>query len=117
MGQLSIHMVDIGEQQSGHKKWIHNFKSVIFCTHHRSMVKSFLRRTRCVNGFEITISPTDGLRNQMKESLILFKSVIKLRWFLCTSIILFLNRTDVLKNKLPAGKVCLPLTFPRFSLL
>ena len=31
MGQVSIHMVDIGGQQSEHKKWIHNFESVTRC--------------------------------------------------------------------------------------
>lgn len=40
----------------------------------------------------------------MAESLILFESVINSRWFLRTSIILFLNKIDVFKNKLP--KVC-----------
>lgn len=35
LGQLSIHMVDVGGQRSERKKWIHNFESVtsiIFCT-------------------------------------------------------------------------------------
>jgi len=40
----------------------------------------------------------------MAESLILFESVINLRWFLLTPIILFLNKIDVFKLKLP--KVC-----------
>jgi guanine nucleotide-binding protein G(i) subunit alpha len=37
----------------------------------------------------------------MQESLILFESVINSRWFLRTSIILFLNKIDVFKAKLP----------------
>ena len=37
----------------------------------------------------------------MAESLVLFESVINLRWFLRTSIILFLNKIDVFKTKLP----------------
>jgi len=35
MGQLSIHMFDVGGQRSERKKWIHCFESVtsiIFCT-------------------------------------------------------------------------------------
>ena len=40
----------------------------------------------------------------MAESLVLFDSVINSRWFLRTSIILFLNKIDVFKVKLP--KVC-----------
>ena len=49
----------------------------------------------------------EGLRcglitqNRMAESLVLFDSVINSRWFLRTSIILFLNKIDVFKNKLP----------------
>ena len=46
----------------------------------------------------------------MAESLVLFESVINSRWFLRTSIILFLNKIDVFKNKLP--KVRLAVTFP-----
>ena len=37
----------------------------------------------------------------MAESLVLFKSVINLWWFLHTSIILFLNKINVFKTKLP----------------
>ena len=37
----------------------------------------------------------------MAESLVLFESVINSRWFLRTSIILFLNKIDVFKAKLP----------------
>src|SRR6266542_2099513 len=37
----------------------------------------------------------------MTESLALFESVINSRWFLRTSIILFLNKIDVFKVKLP----------------
>ena len=44
-------------------------------------------------------------QNRMQESLVLFDSVINSRWFLRTSIILFLNKIDVFKTKLP--KVCM----------
>lgn len=45
----------------------------------------------------------DPLReqNRMVESLALFESVINSRWFLRTSIILFLNKIDVFRHKLP----------------
>jgi guanine nucleotide-binding protein subunit alpha len=39
----------------------------------------------------------------MHESLVLFQSVINSRWFLRTSIILFLNKIDLFRGKL--GKV------------
>lgn len=49
----------------------------------------------------------------MAESLVLFDSVINSRWFLRTSIILFLNKIDVFKNKLP--KVPLEKYFPEYT--
>lgn len=37
----------------------------------------------------------------MMESLVLFDSVVNSRWFLRTSIILFLNKVDLFRQKLP----------------
>ena len=49
----------------------------------------------------------------MIESLILFDSVVNSRWFLRTSIILFLNKVDLFQQKLPRS----PLSnyFPDYS--
>ncbi|KAH6897831.1 heterotrimeric G-protein alpha subunit, GPA3-like protein [Coprinopsis sp. MPI-PUGE-AT-0042] len=101
MGQLSIHMFDVGGQRSERKKWIHCFESVtsiIFCTA-LSEYDQVLREEKS--------------QNRMAESLILFESVINSRWFLRTSIILFLNKIDVFKNKLP--KVPLERYFPEYT--
>jgi guanine nucleotide-binding protein subunit alpha len=46
-----------------------------------------------------------GTAEQNAQSLVLFESVINSRWFLCTSIILFITKIDVFKSKLL--KVCL----------
>lgn len=48
----------------------------------------------------------------MSESLVLFESVINSRWFLRTSIILFLNKIDVFKKKLPKVRSSSYLAFP-----
>ncbi|TFK20026.1 heterotrimeric G-protein alpha subunit, GPA3-like protein [Coprinopsis marcescibilis] len=101
MGQLSIHMFDVGGQRSERKKWIHCFESVtsiIFCTA-LSEYDQVLREEKT--------------QNRMAESLVLFESVINSRWFLRTSIILFLNKIDVFKNKLP--KVPLEKYFPEYT--
>lgn len=101
MGQLSIHMVDVGGQRSERKKWIHNFESVtsiIFCTALSEYNQVLLEEKN---------------QNRMAESLVLFESVINSRWFLRTSIILFLNKIDVFKNKLP--KVPLDRYFPEYT--
>lgn len=52
-------------------------------------------------------------QNRMAESLVLFESVINSRWFLRTSIILFLNKIDLFKAKLP--KVPLERYFPEYT--
>jgi len=58
-------------------------------------------------------SVPDLEQNRMLESLVLFESVINSRWFLRTSIILFLNKIDVFKNKLP--KVPLEKYFEEYT--
>lgn len=52
-------------------------------------------------------------QNRMQESLVLFESVINSRWFLRTSVILFLNKIDIFKQKLP--KVPLVNYFPEYT--
>ncbi|OAX35533.1 heterotrimeric G protein alpha subunit, partial [Rhizopogon vinicolor AM-OR11-026] len=104
MGPLSsrsIHMFDVGGQRSQRKKWIHCFESVtsiIFCTALSEYDQVLLEEKN---------------QNRMAESLILFESVINSRWFLRTSIILFLNKIDVFKNKLP--KVPIEKYFPEYT--
>ncbi|KAJ6607205.1 heterotrimeric G-protein alpha subunit, GPA3-like protein [Mycena sp. CBHHK59/15] len=101
MGGLSIHMFDVGGQRSERKKWIHCFESVtsiIFCT--------------ALSEYDQVLLEEKG-QNRMRESLQLFESVINSRWFLRTSIILFLNKIDVFREKL--GKVPLERYFPEYT--
>lgn len=57
----------------------------------------------CLNSLPLFVLANTRPQNRMKESLVLFDSVINSRWFLRTSIILFLNKIDVFKRKV--GKV------------
>ncbi|KAI9304471.1 G protein alpha subunit [Cunninghamella echinulata] len=101
MGQLSVHMFDVGGQRSERKKWIHCFEavtSIIFCVALSEYDQVLLEESR---------------QNRMMESLVLFESVINSRWFLRTSIILFLNKIDVFKSKL--AKVPLERYFPDYG--
>jgi hypothetical protein len=52
-------------------------------------------------------------QNRMMESLLLFDSVVNSRWFMRTSIILFLNKVDIFKAKLPRSP--LGNYFPDYS--
>ncbi|KAK4054921.1 Guanine nucleotide-binding protein alpha-2 subunit [Microbotryomycetes sp. JL201] len=100
-GQLSIHMFDVGGQRSERKKWIHCFEavtSIIFCV--------------ALSEYDQVLLEENG-QNRMNESLVLFESVINSRWFLRTSIILFLNKIDLFKAKLP--KVPLEKYFPEYT--
>jgi len=100
-GQLSIHMFDVGGQRSERKKWIHCFEavtSIIFCV--------------ALSEYDQVLLEESG-QNRMAESLVLFESVINSRWFVRTSIILFLNKIDLFKTKLP--KVPLQQYFPEYT--
>lgn len=104
-----IHMFDISGQRSDRKKWIHFFESVtsiIFCTSLSEYDEVLLEEPNqvCVPTLSISRLTSSPVQNRMTESLVLFDSVVNSRWFLRTSIMLFLNKIDVFKNKLP--KVC-----------
>lgn len=72
-----------------------------------SPVPSSLRKSICSGAV------SDPLQNRMMESLLLFDSVVNSRWFLRTSIILFLNKVDIFKQKL--GRSPLGNYFPDYS--
>lgn len=119
-------MFDVGGQRSERKKWIHCFESVtsiIFCTalseydqvllEEKNQVRAVDARGSSVTTHPLVIVIDITSQNRMAESLTLFESVINSRWFLRTSIILFLNKTDVFKIKLP--KVPLDRFFPEYT--
>ncbi|EPQ29477.1 uncharacterized protein PFL1_03232 [Pseudozyma flocculosa PF-1] len=89
IGDLNYKLFDVGGQRSERKKWIHCFENV----------------TAII--FLVAISEYDQLLyedqnvNRMQEALTLFDSICNSRWFVRTSIILFLNKIDLFKQKLP----------------
>ena len=94
-------MFDVGGQRSERKKWIHCFEavtSIIFC-----VALSEYDQVLLEEAGQVRRQPTEKLpylnpplmtppspQNRMAESLVLFESVINSRWFLRTSVILFL---------------------------
>ncbi|KAG0165526.1 guanine nucleotide-binding protein subunit alpha [Apophysomyces sp. BC1034] len=101
IGDLTYRMFDVGGQRSERKKWIHCFENVT------SII------------FLVAISEYDQVLiedetvNRMQEALTLFDSICNSRWFTKTSIILFLNKIDIFKEKLP--KHPLGESFPDFA--
>ncbi|KAL8291526.1 hypothetical protein RQP46_002504 [Phenoliferia psychrophenolica] len=88
VGTLRYSVCDVGGQRSERKKWIHCFQNV--------HVLIFL----------VAISEYDQVLyedkeiSRMNESAGLFESVTNSTWFSNTSVILFLNKTDLFRQKL-----------------
>ncbi|KAJ7465810.1 heterotrimeric G-protein alpha subunit, GPA3-like protein [Mycena galericulata] len=100
MGDLSIHLFDVSGQQAERKKWFHCFESVtsiIFCA--------------ALSDYDHMLE--EDRVNRMRESLYLFESIINSRWFLCTSVILFMTKIEVFKKKLPT--IPLGRYFPEYT--
>ncbi|CAF9939526.1 hypothetical protein IMSHALPRED_001540 [Imshaugia aleurites] len=88
LGQLNYHMFDVGGQRSERKKWVHCFEGV----HCLMFVAALSGYDQCL--------VEDKTANQMQEALLLFESIMSLTWFKSSSIILFLNKTDLFREKI-----------------
>ncbi|KAJ3016479.1 guanine nucleotide-binding protein subunit alpha [Thoreauomyces humboldtii] len=88
IGDLTYRMFDVGGQRSERKKWIHCFENVT--------VIIFLV---AISEYDQVLAEDDSM-NRMHEALTLFDSICNSRWFVKTSIILFLNKIDLFKQKL-----------------
>ncbi|TFK44012.1 heterotrimeric G protein alpha subunit B [Crucibulum laeve] len=89
VGELTYKLFDVGEQRGERKKWIHCFENVTALV--------FLVN---LNEYD-QMSYEDKSVNRMQEALTLFDSICNSRWFIKTSIILFLNNIDLFAEKLP----------------
>ncbi|XP_031562360.1 guanine nucleotide-binding protein G(o) subunit alpha-like [Actinia tenebrosa] len=98
--RLHFKLVDVGGQRSERKKWIHCFEDVtaiIYCV--------------ALSAYDLTLEE-DETTNRMDESLKLFESIINNKWFLDTSVILFLNKKDLFEEKIT--KFSLTICFPDY---
>lgn len=94
-------LVDVGGQRSERKKWMNCFPDVTAVL------------------FVVALSEydqklyEDGVTNRMTESMKLWKETCNNKFFMSTPIILFLNKSDLFKEKLP--KSDLSLCFPDYK--
>ena len=98
---LLFKMVDVGGQRSQRKKWFHFFENVtaiIFCT--------------ALSGYDLVLEEDDKV-NRMVESMLLFDSVCNNKWFVKSSIILFLNKKDLFEEKIQRSP--LTICFPEYE--
>jgi guanine nucleotide-binding protein subunit alpha len=89
--------------------------SIIFCVALSEYDQVLLEESSqvCMLPVRSARHPLTPCQNRMMESLLLFDSVVNSRWFMRTSIILFLNKVDIFKQKL--GRSPLGNYFPDYS--
>jgi len=93
--------IDVGGQRSERKKWIHCFEDI-----------QALMFIVAISDYNL-LSPDDHTTNRLVEAVQLFHETIALEWFINTSIILFLNKSDLFYDKLDYVK--LSTYFPNYS--
>ncbi|XP_032425264.1 guanine nucleotide-binding protein subunit alpha-11-like [Xiphophorus hellerii] len=101
MKPVIFRMVDVGGQRSQRKKWIHCFENVT------SII--FLA---ALNEYDQVLYESQA-DNRLRESLALFKTLISSNWFKKSSTILFLNKTDLLQEKIKTSH--LATYFPKYK--
>lgn len=90
---LTFRMMDVGGQRSERKKWIHCFEGV-----------QCLLFLASLSGYDQCLVE-DVNANQMHEALMLFESLVNGEWFKDKPIILFLNKIDLFREKLPVSSL------------
>lgn len=98
---LTFKLFDVGGQRSERSKWINCFNGVtaiIFCV--------------ALSDYDLNLYEDETV-NRMQESLKLFESICNNKWFLDTSIILFLNKRDLFEEKIRRSP--LTIAFPEYK--
>ncbi|XP_061711140.1 G protein alpha q subunit-like [Cydia pomonella] len=91
---IIFRMVDVGGQRSERRKWIHCFENVT------SII--FLG---VLSEYDQILFESNN-ENRMDESKALFKTIITQPWFQNSSVILFLNKKDLLEEKIMTSHLC-----------
>ncbi|XP_018417182.1 PREDICTED: guanine nucleotide-binding protein subunit alpha-11-like [Nanorana parkeri] len=97
----NLRIVDVGGQKSERKKWIHCFENV-----------NALIYLASLSEYDQQLEEKKD-ENRMRESMALFKQIMVLPWFIDTPIIVFLNKTDLLAEKVYMSD--LAAYFPNFK--
>jgi len=90
---IIFRMVDVGGQRSERRKWIHCFEnvtSIIFLV--------------ALSEYDQILFESDN-ENRLEESLLLFRTIITYPWFQNSSIIIFLNKKDLLEEKIAKSHI------------
>eukprot|EP00096_Caligus_rogercresseyi_P016386 TRINITY_DN902_c0_g3_i2.p1 TRINITY_DN902_c0_g3~~TRINITY_DN902_c0_g3_i2.p1 ORF type:complete len:408 (+),score=170.90 TRINITY_DN902_c0_g3_i2:446-1669(+) len=100
--KVKFHMFDVGGQRDERRKWIQCFNDVTAII--------FVAASSSYN----MVLREDNTQNRLREALDLFRSIWNNRWLRTISVILFLNKQDLLEEKIVSGKSKLEDYFPEF---
>jgi guanine nucleotide-binding protein subunit alpha len=93
LGDKTYRIFDVGGQRSERKKWIHCFENV-----------TAVLFIVALSGYDCSLVE-DQDSNQMQEALMLFESIANSKWFVRTSMIVFLNKVDIFKEKIQYSSI------------
>lgn len=88
LDSIIFRMVDVGGQRSERRKWIHCFENV-----------TSIMFLVALSEYDQVLVESDN-ENRMEESKALFRTIITYPWFQQSSVILFLNKKDLLEEKI-----------------
>lgn len=89
LDSIIFRMVDVGGQRSERRKWIHCFENV-----------TSIMFLVALSEYDQVLVESDNEENRMEESKALFRTIITYPWFQNSSVILFLNKKDLLEEKI-----------------
>uniref|UniRef100_A0A8B9GUT0 GNAS complex locus n=1 Tax=Astyanax mexicanus TaxID=7994 RepID=A0A8B9GUT0_ASTMX len=101
--KVNFHMFDVGGQRDERRKWIQCFNDVTAII--------FVVASSSYN----MVIREDNTTNRLREALELFRSIWNNRWLRTISVILFLNKQDMLAEKVLAGKSKIEDYFPEYA--
>lgn len=103
INDIMFRLFDVGGQRSERRKWIQCFddvRAILFVV--------------SLSGYDMTLYEEPSV-NRLRESLKLFSSICNNRFFLETSMILFLNKVDLFQDKIQHSGRHLRFYFPEYT--
>ena len=103
ISRLSLSLIDVGGQRTERKHWLHCFSTV-----------NAVLFVAALTEFDSAL-PNHSVSTRMDESLTLFGSVCNAKWFEHASMVLFLNKKDLLEEKLQSQPDAVQDKYPDFK--
>ncbi len=101
VGDYPFRLLDVGGQRNERRKWIHCFEKV-----------TALLFVSAISEYDEVLYE-DNTVNRMVESINLFSEICSSKWFTETSIVLFLNKSDLFLQKIKA--IDMTCVFPEYT--